>query len=807
MFLLSFASADYKFQNDGGTNLVRIHSENGNLSVLGNVSAPYFVGSGKYLTDIETDPAVINYWKKNMHDELYYNDANVGIGTNDPSSKLEVNGTLGLLNENELSSSLVTLDGHSSHGLKVQNSEGYVNIAPLNGGWAHIYTDRSNFIFNKPVYTIGGKFASYSTADLILSAGGSQKSLVIDNPTGNVGIGTDNPSSKLDVVGGINATGVVNADDVCVDGICLSDIGAGNMNASDSELLDGYDASFFMPLNKSVTGDFDFNGGWTDGGVSIVDGNVYAQSGYFYDINSLQVTNLAVNGSLVPETGFDNQFDIGSSSVRWRDGYFGRNVNVADNIYLGSTKSRISSDGDGSIDLNYGTGSTKAFSWYGGGTSSLVTMQSDGNVGIGTDNPKADLDVGSHIGNGKLRTVFARLGEGDSTEDGTFLGVRAWNTQTNAYDGKSFSIEHSFYGEENSAINFYRGSGTTGGDIRFAVGSGAETVIFSHAGNVGIGDMTPASNLKLDVEGPVGATQYCDQNGNNCKTMSQIMDGGKWNVSGSNMYPKDLSLNVGIGKNNPSRTLDVNGTARAKVIEYNHPISADATRFSTAYSVYSGVGYGLTTRDNNGEVKMFVGHKDYSNSNILLNPASGNVGIGTNNPLKKLQVAEDLTYSQSQSGQLYLSGKSDPNKRLMLGYDTTNNFGFIEGINFGVEYSDIILNPHSGNVGIGTTDPDAKLDIKTTPGFNRALKIGPQTVNEGDGAYIEFASSSTDGYGAQIGGLRAGAGKGDLVIRTGGNNQQERMRVTNEGNVEVKKKLIIGNSEISTMANGDVNVW
>ncbi|MBI5098906.1 MAG: hypothetical protein HZB30_06670 [Nitrospirae bacterium] len=41
-------------------------------------------------------------------------------------------------------------------------------------------------------------------------------------------------------------------------------------------------------------------------------------------------------------------------------------------------------------------------------------------------------------------------------------------------------------------------------------------------GNVGIGDVTPDGNLKLDVEGPIGATQYCDQNGNNCVPQGTI---------------------------------------------------------------------------------------------------------------------------------------------------------------------------------------------------------------------------------------------------------------------------------------------
>jgi len=104
-----------------------------------------------------------------------------------------------------------------------------------------------------------------------------------------VGIGTTSPQNTLNVLGDINATtnifssGFVNATtDVCLDdGTCLSTVSGGSLEANNSDYLDGYDSSFFMPLNTSVVGDFDFNGGWTDNGVSIVDGNIYAQSGYF----------------------------------------------------------------------------------------------------------------------------------------------------------------------------------------------------------------------------------------------------------------------------------------------------------------------------------------------------------------------------------------------------------------------------------------------------------------------------------------------------------------------------------------------
>jgi hypothetical protein len=49
----------------------------------------------------------------------------------------------------------------------------------------------------------------------------------------------------------------------------------------------------------------------------------------------------------------------------------------------------------------------------------------------------------------------------------------------------------------------------------------------AYANRVRIGTLadTPTSSLKLDVEGKVGATEYCDNNGNNCFTTTNITIG------------------------------------------------------------------------------------------------------------------------------------------------------------------------------------------------------------------------------------------------------------------------------------------
>ena len=111
--------------------------------------------------------------------------------------------------------------------------------------------------------------------------------------TGNlgykVGIGTASPSLKLEVNGSVN-------------------ISNGNLY---------------------VNGSADFAGGWQNGGITISEGKLFAQTGYFYNITSLTVNNLNVNASMIPSSGFDNQFDLGSSGIQWRNGYFGTDVLIA----------------------------------------------------------------------------------------------------------------------------------------------------------------------------------------------------------------------------------------------------------------------------------------------------------------------------------------------------------------------------------------------------------------------------------------------------------------------------------------------
>ena len=81
-----------------------------------------------------------------------------------------------------------------------ETNSGSISLGPANPGFAHIYTDRPKFIFNEDVYSYKGGFSSYSIYDLFLKTNGTTR-LTIDKDNGFVGIGTLNPTEKLEVVG------------------------------------------------------------------------------------------------------------------------------------------------------------------------------------------------------------------------------------------------------------------------------------------------------------------------------------------------------------------------------------------------------------------------------------------------------------------------------------------------------------------------------------------------------------------------------------------------------------------------------
>ncbi len=120
---------------------------------------------------------------------------------------------------------------------------------------------------------------------------------------------------------------------------------------------------------------------------------------------------------------------------------------------------------------------------------------------------RAVLDIAKDISNGQLGAVLGRLPEGDGILDGTYLGVRGFTTQfNNQYNGKSFSLEHSFYGEINSSINFMRGGNKNDGFITFNTRGNVEQMRLDENGNLMLGTISHRGH-RLAVDGSIRATE------------------------------------------------------------------------------------------------------------------------------------------------------------------------------------------------------------------------------------------------------------------------------------------------------------
>lgn len=127
----------------------------------------------------------------NLECSSIYDNGNVGIGHTNPEEVLHINGNI---------------RGNQTAGaLRVQTSEGYLDIGPKSSQYSRFDTDRSIFRFNKPIEIYGGIISSSnsitsSDKDLRLQTNGTTR-IYIKDSNGFLGINSLSPSANLHSVG------------------------------------------------------------------------------------------------------------------------------------------------------------------------------------------------------------------------------------------------------------------------------------------------------------------------------------------------------------------------------------------------------------------------------------------------------------------------------------------------------------------------------------------------------------------------------------------------------------------------------
>lgn len=178
------------------------------------------------------------------------------------------------------------------------------------------------------------------------------------------------------------------------------------------------------------------------------------------------------------------------------------------------------------------------------------------------------------------------------------------------------------------------------------------------------------------------------------------------------------------------------------------------------------------------------------NNERLRITSEGRVGLGTSNVSTNLEINAELDTGASvglNEGQLSIGREANSGGAIRIGYDTTNNFGFISSGRVGISWDKLILNAGGGNIGIGSTSPTGQLSCTSDFVFGNQASTG----SSGTGRIV-----ATGGEVYFQGGLAAVSGSAAPIVFTNYGGVGERARLDASG------RLLIGTSSSPGLTDG-----
>jgi hypothetical protein len=323
-----------------------------------------------------------------------------------------------------------------------------------------------------------------------------------------------------------------------------------------------------------------------------------------------------------------------------------------------------------------------------------------------------------------------------------------------------------------------------------ATGAGASTITWSESmridasGNVGIGTSSPQSTYKLTISGTdsVFPSVYLE-NTTNSKAYSMRATGTSWiirdNTVGADRLNIDTSGNVGIGTDSPQEKTHSAGRILSTT-QYGAPTQRIGTsigengntRADIDFRRWTGAaanhGVGMIDVSDTGVMAFYTDTKTSNTpatTERMRIDASGNVGIGTDSPSAPLNVYNASNpYTKFEDAANYLN----------VGV-ITSNYGLINSslpLSFQVNDTERMRIDASGNVGIGTSSPSQKLDVKVATDAKLLVQEGNTAGNVKMQAVNNAVSLNTN---LEIAAL-------NTQFFNGGT---ERMRIDSSGNVGI----------------------
>jgi len=770
--------------------------------------------------------------------------AKVGIGTADPVGDLEIFST-------DTSVLSLSYNGGGGTGSKINfNLKASTVAQPITTQIAAIDDGayRQNLIF--------------STKTAASHDSGISERMRL-TPDGNLGIGVTTPGAKLGVDGGVRASQGFSND---TDGLKLSYPGGGSNIALGNAGAIGA-IKITLPVswtntmmrmtikvyeyttNESFTlvcGGYNYSGGsaWLAQFAYIesqanLDRNFTVRMGHDGTKCCIYIGELTSSWQYPKvyvtdfEAGFNN---VGAST--WQDGWdISMETTAFGTLTYTNTNTQVNNWQRSGQDVYYGSGS--------------------GNVAIGNSNPSdysADannLVVGSLSGNNGI-TILSTASSGygsiyfadGATENKVYSGFIRYQHNISDMTFGTNEVERM-----RLTLEGYLGIGTTNPATILDIESGenstdpavADPPILRLTNRTAVASwVNGAINGEIqfytkDTSGNApyitGFIKSINENGGSLPSGGLAFGTTKYNESGgaSERMRIDTNGNVGIGATSPGAKLDVNGDI---LIGTTDKIGWRYSSGNTSYQYITGVdqiltltGGTWTSSATQAAVRM---NTQQGQKITLLN--NGNLGIGTTSPNTKLELSID---SPNYGDMLTLTNTNigGGSKRSAMIYRLTDSVGTIKdaayvqvqgtnnNITGGAAYSihtrkgdanptESMRIDSSGNVGIGTSSPDALLEISgnagadpspiTKPTTFRITDSGNAATGSGDTTnpwgkiefYSEDVSSSGPAVQAQIStvysSIYSNASSLDFSTRTTpAATLTTRMRITSAGNVSI----------------------